>query len=164
MRRVWAAGLALIACSVWAQENLVSAQAQASREVDNDQLVAGLAEAAALQLARDFPAVKLRSGNYQTYPRYREQRIDTWQGSQELRLERADFAAAARLIGTLQKELVVRSMSVRLSPEARRAAEDALIPEAIAAFQARAEPLATMARAQSSLTPPPSSRACRRWS
>src|SRR5688572_15139316 len=109
MRRVWAAGLALIACSVWAQENLVSAQAQASREVDNDQLVAGLAEAAALQLARDFPAVKLRSGNYQTYPRYREQRIDTWQGSQELRLERADFAAAARLIGTLQKELVVRS-------------------------------------------------------
>jgi predicted secreted protein len=199
MPRLWAVGLALVACSVWAQENLVSAQAQASREVDNDQLVAVLAAeaqgtdpatlaaninrrmAAALQLARDVPAVRLRSGNYQTYPRYREQRIDSWQGSQELRLESADFAAAARLIGALQKDLVVRSMSVRLSPEARRAAEDALIPEAIAAFQARAElarkslkakgfrlrnlsvdtasagppvPLATLARAQSSLAPP----------
>jgi predicted secreted protein len=35
--------------------------------------------------------------------------------------------------------MVVRSMAVRLSPEARRAAEDNLIAEAIAAFRARAE-------------------------
>lgn len=137
--------------------DVVTLQAEASREVQNDQLVAVLAAevngsnpaelaetvnrrmAEALKLAGDAKTVKLRSGNYQTLPRYKDQRIDSWSASQELRLESADFAAAARLIGKLQQTLVVRGMSVRLSPEARRAAEDALISEAIAAFQARAE-------------------------
>lgn len=138
--------------------DVVSFEAQASREVKNDQLVAVLAVerhgadpaaladevnrrmAQALELARAVPAAKARSGNYQTFPRYdRNQRIEGWQVSQELRLESADFAAVTRLIGRLQENLVVRSMALRLSPEARRAAEDALIGEAIAAFRARAE-------------------------
>jgi predicted secreted protein len=139
------------------QFDVVTLQAEASREVENDQLVAVLAAevngsnpaelaetvnrrmAEALKLASGTPGVKLRSGNYQTTPRYKDQRIDSWTASQELRLESADFAAASRLIGRLQQTLVVRGMSVRLSPEARRSAEDALIGEAIAAFQARAE-------------------------
>jgi len=197
--RSWIAGLAFVACTAVAQENVVTLQAQASGEVNNDQLVAVLAAeaqgsdpamlaasinrrmAAALEIARGFAAVRLRSGNYQTYPRYRDRRIDGWHAAQELRLESTDFTAAARLIGALQKDLVVRSMTVRLSPEARRAAEDGLIPEAIEAFRARAEiarkslnaktyrlksltvdtgasappvPLATMARAESSVPPP----------
>ena len=138
--------------------DVVSLEAQASREVENDQLVAVLAVeqhgpdpaaladavnrrmAEALKRAGAVPAVKARSGNYQTFPRYdRNQRIEGWQVSQELRLESADFDAVTRLIGGLQEHLVVRSMAVRLSPEARRAAEDALIAEAIAAFRARAE-------------------------
>ena len=141
-----------------AQFDVVSFEAQASREVANDQLVAVLAVelhgpdpaalaatanrrmAEALKLAAGVPAVKARSGTYQTFPRYdRNQRIESWQVSQELRLESADFEAATRLIGKLQENLVVRSMTVRLSPEARRAAEDALIAEAIAAFHARAD-------------------------
>lgn len=141
-----------------AQFDVVSLEAQASREVANDQLVAVLAielhgpdpvalaatanrrMAEALKLAAAVPAVEARSGNYQTFPRHdRNQRIEAWQLSQELRLESRDFAAATRLIGRLQDSLVVRSMAVQLSPAARRAAEDALIPEAIAAFHARAE-------------------------
>jgi predicted secreted protein len=140
------------------QFDVVSLQAQASREVENDQLVAVLAVdlqgadpaalaetvnrrmADALKMAAGIPAVKLRSGNYRTFPRYRDnQRIEGWQVSQEVRLESADFAAATRLIGQLQQQLVVRSMAVRLSPEARRAAEDSLIAEAIIAFRARGE-------------------------
>jgi len=138
--------------------DVVGFEAQANREVENDQLVAVLAVerhgadpaaladevnrrmAEALELAGAVPAVKARSGNYQTFPRHdRNQRIEGWQVSQELRLESADFAAVTRLIGRLQANLVVRSMALRLSPEARRAAEDALIGEAIAAFRARAE-------------------------
>lgn len=141
-----------------AQFDVVSFEAQASREVHNDELVAVLAVelhgpdpvalartanarmAEALKLAAAAPAVEARSGNYQTFPRYdRNQRIESWQVSQELRLESNDFAALTRLVGKLQESLVVRSMAVRLSPEARRAAEDALIAEAIAAFHARAE-------------------------
>jgi predicted secreted protein len=159
-----AAALAAGASLAGAQEiarppelDVVSLQAEASREVENDQLVAVLAAEAhganpaelaetvnrsmaeALKTARAVPAIKLRTGNYQTFPRYKGQRIDGWTAAQELRLESGDFTAAARLIGQLQQSLVVRSMTVRLSPEARRGAEDALMSEAIAAFHARAD-------------------------
>ena len=135
----------------------VGLQAQADREVPNDQIVAVMAAeesgkdpaalaasvnrkmAAALATAKEFGAVKARSGNYQTFPVYKGGRIETWRVSQELRLESADFAAMARLVGRLQDELVVRGMSVGLSPESRRAAENALMAEALAAFHARAE-------------------------
>lgn len=166
MRQLIAAGLAGWALLAQAQHphheesprDVVSLQAAASREVDNDELVAVLAAegqganpaelaatinrtmAEALKVARQVPGVKLRSGSYQTYPRYgTSQRIEGWHASQELRLESNDFAAVTNLIGRLQSGLVVRSMAMRLSPEARRAAEDALVAEAIAAFHARAE-------------------------
>jgi predicted secreted protein len=140
-----------------AEFDVISLQAQASRDVDNDLLIAVLAlqlqgsdpaELAdtanrrmdeILKTAAEFPVVRLRSGSYQTTPRYREKRMDGWQLSQELRLESPDFAAASRLIARLQQGLVVRSMSVRLSAEARRAAENGLIVEALDAFRVRAE-------------------------
>lgn len=125
-----AAALATGASLAGAQESarppeldVVSLQAEASREVENDQLLAVLAAethganpaelaeavnrsmAEALKTARAVPGIKLRTGNYQTS----------------------------------QQSLVVRSMTVRLSPEARRAAEDALVSEAIGAFHARAD-------------------------
>lgn len=139
--------------------DVVSLQAQASREVENDELAAVLAveldgddpaalaaEANrrmqdALRVGAAFAPVKLRSGNYQTLPRYRQNQrgIDSWRLTQELRLESRDFASAAELIGKLQQSLVLRSLSVRLAPETRRAAEDGVIAEALAAFRARAE-------------------------
>ncbi len=171
MRQVLVAAVLLLAGCASAVEqegqfDLVSFEAQVSRDVANDQLVAVLAVelhgpdpaalartanarmAEALTVAGAAPGVRTRSGNYQTFPRYdRNQRIEGWQVSQELRLESGDFSAATRLIGKLQENLVVRSMAVRLSPEARRAAEDALIAEAIAAFRARAEQVRTAMRA-----------------
>jgi len=138
--------------------DVVRLQAQASREVANDELVAVLAVelhgpdpanlarsvnqrmAEALKLAAASPSVNARSGNYQSFPRYGEnRRVQEWQVSQELRLESRDYSAVTSLIGRLQDNLVVRSMTVRVSREARRAAEDALIAEAIDAFRARAE-------------------------
>ncbi len=153
---------ALIALPVHARDKhdprltTVGLQAQAEREVPNDQIVALVAAeengkdpaalaasvnrkmAAALAAAREVPAVKARSDNYQTFPLYKEGRIESWRVSQQLRLESAGFAAMAQLIGRLQRELLVRGLSVGLSPEARRTAEDALTAEALAAFHARA--------------------------
>jgi predicted secreted protein len=147
------------------ESDLVTLQAEASREFENDQLVAVLAIELSgsdpqplaeklnrqmhdvLQLVHDYPAVKGRSGNYQTQPRYNKERIEGWVVSQELRLESRDFAAASKLIGQLQKTMLVQSMGVRLSPEARRAAEASLIAEAIAAFQSRAELVARSMKA-----------------
>jgi predicted secreted protein len=156
-----AAGLAaaLLLLPAQAQETLrdvVVLQAQASREIANDQMVALLAAEAsgadpvaladrvnrtmkeALAVAREFPSVKPHSAGYQTQPLYREGRIDGWRVSQELRVESTDFGETARLLGRLQQTLLLRGLSIGLSREARRAAEDALIAEAIAAFNARA--------------------------
>jgi predicted secreted protein len=134
----------------------VGLQAQADREIPNDQVQAVVAAeeggrdpaaiaavvnkrmAAALVLARDYPAVRARTAGYQTYPVYKDGRIESWRASQQLRLESRDFAATAELLGKLQRDLLVRNLSVTLSPEARRAAEDALVAEALGAFHARA--------------------------
>jgi len=59
--------------------------------------------------------------------------------SQELRLESNDLPALAKLVGELQDTLLVQGMQLRLAPATRRSIEEALIAEAIAAFQSRAE-------------------------
>ena len=136
--------------------NLVTLNAQAEREVPNDLLSAVLAAEAegadpaqlandvnsamqrALATVKGYKAVNARSGNYQTYPVYDKNRIARWRARQELRLESADFAAATELIGKLQSGMVVAGMTLSVSPSARRQVENALIPEALAAFEERA--------------------------
>jgi predicted secreted protein len=134
----------------------VNLSAQAEREVANDTLTAVLAVDAeggdpaalaetvnrtmreALRIAQAYRSVKTRSLNYQTLPVYDKSRIVRWRVRQELRLESADFAQATELIGKLQASMVVASLAVGLSGEARKQAENGLIAEAIAAFHERA--------------------------
>lgn len=144
----------------WRQQpgNLVELQAEAQREVPNDTLSAQLyveatdAAAAqvsnilnrtineALKIAADSKTVRVRSGNSQTYPvNDRNQKLTGWRGRAEIRLETRDFQAGAALIGKLQSTLQLSGMSFSVSPEARRAAENELITEAVAAFRARAD-------------------------
>ena len=154
---------ALLACgAALAQEprepmfNLVTLSAQAEREIPNDLLVAVLAAEAegpdpaalantvnramrqALDAAKAARGVQARSGNYQTYPVYEKGRVARWRVRQELRLESADFEMATELIGRLQASLVVTSLGLAVSGEARRQAENALTAEAIAVFEERA--------------------------
>jgi predicted secreted protein len=137
--------------------NLFTLQAQAEREVPNDLLAATLAAEAegtdpaqlqgevnrrmqaALAIAKGYGAVRARSGTYQTYPVYESNnRISRWRVRQELRLESTDFAATTELVGKLQASLNVTGMALSVSAEARKQAENALIPEALAAFEERA--------------------------
>jgi len=136
--------------------NLVTLSAQAEREVPNDLLTAVLAAdqegtdpaqladavnrtmQRALAIAQGYRGVKARSGNSQSYPVHDKGRVVRWRVRQELRLESGDFAAVSELIGKLQANLVVAGMTLSVSPEARRQAENALIAEALAAFDERA--------------------------
>jgi predicted secreted protein len=136
--------------------NLVSLNAAAEREVPNDLLTATLAAEAegadpaqladsvnramqrALSTALAVKSVKAQSGAYQTIPVYDKNRVARWRVRQELRLESADFAAATELIGKLQASLMVTGMNLSVSSAARRKAENALIAEALAAFEERA--------------------------
>ena len=140
------------------RDNIVELQAEAQREVPNDTLTAQLyveatdAVAAqvsntlnrtineALKIAADSKTVRVRSGNSQTYPvNDRTQKLTGWRGRSEIRLETRDFQAGAALIGKLQSTLQLSGMSFSVSAEARRAAENELITEAVAAFRARAD-------------------------
>jgi predicted secreted protein len=136
--------------------NVVSLSAQAEREVVNDTLTAilavdtegtdpvALADSVnramreGLKLAQGYRGVNTKSLNYQTWPVYDKTRIVRWRVRQELRVESRDFAQATELIGKLQSTLVVSSLSVGLSAEARKQAENSLIGEALAAFHERA--------------------------
>ncbi|MFN0162683.1 MAG: SIMPL domain-containing protein [Burkholderiales bacterium] len=139
--------------------NVVELSAEAQREVPNDLLAAQLyveetnanpqqlagalnrAVAEAVKVAREFPNVKLRTGNNQTYPVYppRSTQPSGWRGRAEVRLETRDFAAGTALIGRLQGFMQLGNMGFSVSTEARTAAENELIAEAIAKFRVRAE-------------------------
>ena len=138
--------------------NTVELQADAQRELANDTVSASLylelndanpaalaaavnkAANEALRVAREYPAVRARSGNNQTYPVYAKGNVlQSWRARAEIRLESKDFEAASRLIGKLQAGMQLGNTAFSVSPEARRQAENELIAEAIAAFKARAD-------------------------
>jgi len=136
--------------------NLVHLNAQAEREMPNDLLGATLSAEAegadpaqladgvnrsmqrALAAAHGYRAVKTQSAGYQTIPVYDKNRVARWRVRQTLRIESADFSAATELIGKLQSSLMLTSLTFSVSGESRRKAENALIAEALAAFDERA--------------------------
>jgi predicted secreted protein len=162
--------------------NLVSLNAEADREIPNDLLTATLvaeAEGAepaqladgvnramqrALSTALAVKSVKAQSGGYQTIPVYDKTRVVRWRVRQELRLESADFAAATELIGKLQASLIVTGMNLTVSAAARRKAENALMADALAAFEERARVVSDAMKAKGYRRPAARRRArCSQW-
>jgi len=137
--------------------NRVSFQVESSREVTNDwiQAVVGITDEdtdsarlahrintemrKALAVAKASPKVQVKSGGYSTHPIHQDGKLRRWRASQDLILESADVEAVTALVGKLQADLQLRSIRFSISPERRRAVEDELIADALAAFKARAE-------------------------
>lgn len=135
----------------------ISFQVMVEREMDNDQINATLSAQAedrqpdvlaetinqsmrwALDIAKHESGIKVRSGGYQTYPVYDDRKIVRWRGRQDLMLESDDVDRLSLLVGRLQEKLQVQSLRFSVSNQARRAAEDALIEDVLARFQARAD-------------------------
>ncbi|MCP5150897.1 MAG: SIMPL domain-containing protein [Ectothiorhodospiraceae bacterium] len=93
----------------------------------------------ALDRAREVQGVETRTTGYRTIPVYRNQAIVAWRVRQQLRLESRDASALAGLVSTLQEQLALEGLEQDVALETRRAAEGALIEQALAAFQTRAE-------------------------
>jgi predicted secreted protein len=94
----------------------------------------------ALAIAKQAKGVEVKSGGYTTQPVHdKDGRIARWSASQDLYLESSDVDAISALVGKLQGKLLLRSIGFSVSPETRRKVEDALIGEALAAFQERAK-------------------------
>jgi predicted secreted protein len=130
-----------------------------SREVENDWVTATIgathestdpAEVAekintavswGMQQAKATPGVRVRTGAYTTRPMSDPKRsaLRRWRGTQTLVLEGADAQVVSELVGRLQARLQLHDIGFSVSPERRRAVEDDLLDEALAAFRDRAE-------------------------
>ena len=139
------------------QYDIVSLQAQRSKEVDNDLMSATLASefegkeptlladkinssmAWALKEAGNSQDVDVMTGNYHVHAVYDKNSIDHWRASQTLTLRSRNAAGMTRLIGLLQKRLLVKSMGFSVSDQQRDDTENELIDAALDAFKSRAD-------------------------
>jgi predicted secreted protein len=133
-----------------------------AREVEQDTLVAVLTAragaasareaqaavnstmAAAVEQARAVEAVRQATGGYRVFQeRDRNGQPRGWVAEQDLRLTARDATALLELAGALQgKGLAMNGLEYVLSAEARKALEDELTIEALAALRTRAERVA----------------------
>lgn len=135
----------------------INFQVSATREVENDTLVAvmyheragqkptAMADdvnktiAWAVELAKKNGAVKVQTLNYRQEPLYKNQTVTGWKVRQSIRLESTDAAALSTLVGELQQRLSIASMHYTVSPDVRRDVEDLLIVQALERFKHRAK-------------------------
>ena len=154
--------LVLATTPVYAEDNnpynRVDFNVEASREVQNDLLVARMAIDVedklpanvaqklnvtlndALKKAAKYTNIKTTSGNQSTYPLYtNNSHVNGWHGRGELRLESHDFKAVGDLIAELQSTLQLSNVQFMISHYLREKVENNLITEAIHVFQSRAD-------------------------
>ncbi|MGB9192060.1 MULTISPECIES: SIMPL domain-containing protein [unclassified Acinetobacter] len=141
--------------------NLVNVQAEATRQISNDEMYAVLyierskkqpAELSALitQLmnqaiaaSKKYPQVKVETGTQSTYPVYDNdsQKLKEWRGRAEIRLKSTDFKAVSQLISELQQNFQTQSINFTVSDVQRKKVENELMVEASKNFQQRAQML-----------------------
>jgi predicted secreted protein len=137
--------------------NQVNLQAQAEREIPNDQLIVMLAveeegkEAAkiankinqdmdwALKIVGKKSEVDSRTQAYNTYPIYDKRTVIGWRAIQQLELKSTNITELSELVGKLQSRLQVKNMRFSPTPETRVQYENELIEEAMIAFKQRVD-------------------------
>ncbi|PKH32795.1 SIMPL domain-containing protein [Acinetobacter radioresistens] len=156
---------AALSTHIFAQENeklnynLVNIQAEASRQISNDEMHAVLfieksskqpAELSAqinqlmnwaMNIARKYPQVKVETGSQTTYPVYDNdsRKLKEWRGRAEIQLEGTDFHMTSQLISELQQQFQTESINFTVSDAQRKKVENELIVEASKNFQQRAQ-------------------------
>jgi predicted secreted protein len=93
----------------------------------------------AVARAKEEPAIKVETGDYQTFPVYSKQTLTGWRVRQSISLETQDAAALSGLLGQLQPRLAIQSIDHTISPERRQDVEKRLITAALARFTERAQ-------------------------
>lgn len=139
------------------QYRLVQLQADATREVANNQMQAILFTELsntspsalsqditrvmneAMRQAAKYPQVKVSTGAQNTYPVYDDKnKLKSWRARAQIELKSTDFKATSDLIAALQNNLQVQSIDFSVSDDERKKVESELMVEASQAFQQRA--------------------------
>lgn len=137
---------------------IINLQAEAVREVKNDQMQAVLytelneKDAATLankinsvinqsiNTAKPYSQVQIKTGNQNTYPVYNDKRqLIHWRGRAEVVLNSQDFKQTSELIAKLQNNLQLQDINFNVSDTQRQQVENQLYVEASQAFQQRAK-------------------------
>ena len=92
----------------------------------------------AIATVKQNPQIKLQTSAYTTSPVYQKNKIMSWRVRQTIALESLDMPKVSELLGVLQSRLALQGMHFTVSPELKNTTDDALINEAMAAFDARA--------------------------
>lgn len=139
--------------------NVLNIQADATRQVSNDEMHAVLfieksnkqpAELSAqinqlmnqaLSVAKKYPQVKIETGSQTTYPVYdnNSTKLKEWRGRAEVNIESTDFKAASQLVAELQQNFQTQSVNFTVSDAQRNKVENELMIEASKHFQQRAQ-------------------------
>lgn len=152
---------AIAADQVGLNYNILQLQAEASREVNNDQMQvilyveksskqpADLANQItqnmnyALRLSQKYPQIQTKTGTQSTYPVYSDNKsLKEWRARAELRFQSNDFKAMSQLISELQNSFQTESIQFTVSDKQRQIVENELMIEASQNFQKRAKNLA----------------------
>lgn len=138
-------------------DGVVNLQASASLEVETDTMLASIAVEAehydpavlaeqinqkmswALKTAAPFKTVKVKGGQYTSHQLYNKRIFKAWRGIQTITLESKDSEHLGKLIGLLQKELLIKSLRYQVSEEKLNATKQLLTKQAIADFKAQAQ-------------------------
>lgn len=139
-------------------KNLIHLSAGATSEVKNDLMVVRLttqheakkaSEAAnqvnqdmtwALKEVKRFGDIEARTEQYNTYPLYnKDSKIRAWQASQTLRLQSENMHDLSKVLLSLQARLNIQSMNFKPTKVTSKKASDALIQDALNAFNERAK-------------------------
>ncbi len=126
-----------------ADNDLARAQAYAETTGQNPKAVAASvnqAIAAAIELAKRYPTVSVKTSQTSTWPVYAKnsRTISAWRMRSALSLESRDIAALSTLVGELQERLAIGNLQVVPSPETLAKAEDVATLAALEAFEKRA--------------------------
>ena len=137
--------------------NQVNLQAQAERDIPNDQLTVIMAVeeegkeaekiankinkdmAWALDNVKKHKDIDSRSLSYNTQPIYDKRVVIGWRANQQLKLTSDHIPKLTGLVGELQQRLQVKSMNFSPKRETRERYENELIEEAMLAFKKRVE-------------------------
>jgi len=140
---------------------IVNLQASANLTVDTDIMLATLAVEAenydpallaktinkdmawAIRTAKPFNSVKLKGGQYSSHQVYNKQVFKAWRGTQSITLQSITLqsknsADLGRLIGLLQKRLLVKSIHYQVSKEKLTQSNEKLLKQAITNFKKKA--------------------------
>lgn len=154
-------GLSLLMLSMSAQaeslaKNIVHLSADASSDIENNLMVVHLTtqhqakkapEAGnqvnqdmtwALKEVQQFSDIESQTQQYNTYPIYKDSKIRAWQASQTLRLQSENIDELSKLLLVLQSRLNIQSMNFKPTKASLKKASDALIEDALKAFNHRA--------------------------